>query len=526
MEKPTMNPIVLATSAPIAPGPDWWGALNGLHPLVIHFPIALVITAAAVEFIAMLARKERPTQFTVIALVVGAIMSGIASWSGWGLADEGYGGGWALDLHRWLGIATSGVLIILAICAVIACSGSKPDGDGARSNKAWATATVRAGILVAAALVAATAHFGGEMVWGKSMVIESLFPEVPVASTVAPDEEPAAPDTDTDTDAPAPDAPAAVEPATEGRKVVDFRTDVLPVISEHCWKCHGPAELGKRAKAGLRMGTRSDFFDDRAGEVMVKPGDPEGSMLYHVITLPRSDDMAMPPNAALDAASIEAVRVWIEEGAPFPDGSLVELSAGTATPKNPAPATPAGDGGAAKAAPVVTADQATMARLRERGVPARPIAQDGDALEFNANALSHRIDPPFSDADVLLLDGLQPLLVDVDLSNTQVTDAGVAHLTGFDRLRSVKLKDTRTGSEAARVLAALPALEVVNFYGSDLDDAGLAVLSKAPSIRTIYAGETKVTDAGVEAARAANPELVIHHQRPSAQIAAPEAASE
>jgi hypothetical protein len=167
-----------------------------------------------------------------------------------------------------------------------------------------------------------------------------------------------------------------------------------------------------------------------------------------------------------------------------------------------------------------------MARLRERGVPARPIAQDGDALEFNANALSHRIDPPFSDADVLLLDGLQPLLVDVDLSNTEVTDAGVAHLAGFDRLRSVKLKDTRTGAEAARVLAALPAIEVVNFYGSDLDDAGLAVLANAASITTIYAGETKVTDAGVEAARAANPALVIHHQRPSAQIATPEAASE
>ena len=83
----------VAPSTALSPGPDWWGALNGLHPLVIHFPIALVITAAVVEFIAMLARQERPTQFTVISLVVAAFASALAAWSGWGLADEGYGGG-------------------------------------------------------------------------------------------------------------------------------------------------------------------------------------------------------------------------------------------------------------------------------------------------------------------------------------------------------------------------------------------------------------------------------------------------
>ena len=124
-------PNVAPTSAP---GPDWWGALNGLHPLVIHFPIALVITAALVEFVAMLARKERPTQFTVISLVVAAIAGGIASWSGWGLADEGYGGGLDLILHRWLGLATSILVVLLAVLAVVALSGSRR----------WATASVRA----------------------------------------------------------------------------------------------------------------------------------------------------------------------------------------------------------------------------------------------------------------------------------------------------------------------------------------------------------------------------------------------
>ena len=43
--------------APASTGPDWWGALAGLHPLVIHFPIALIIVAALVELVALLARR-------------------------------------------------------------------------------------------------------------------------------------------------------------------------------------------------------------------------------------------------------------------------------------------------------------------------------------------------------------------------------------------------------------------------------------------------------------------------------------
>ncbi|MCH2145465.1 MAG: c-type cytochrome [Phycisphaerales bacterium] len=493
-----------AVLTPAPPGPDWWGALNGLHPIVIHFPIALVITAAFVEFIAMLARRDRPAQFTVISLAVAGVMSVIASWSGWGLADEGYGGGWELDLHRWLGVASSALIILLAICALIACSGSK---SGEQRHR-WATGTVRAGILVAAALVGVTAHFGGKMVWGDSMVIESLFPPVATVGT----------DTSSGEDADTATATAATGNDSTGQ--VDFTSQVLPVISKYCWKCHGPAELGERAKAGLRLGTRSEFFGDENDLVMVKPGDPEGSMLYEVITLPRSDEMAMPPNEAVDPEGIELIRRWIEEGAAFPDGSLVSAlrkstqAAATATPATTKPVAPEPDADSGL--------DEVRARLKARGVPVRPVAQDTADLEFNANALSHRIDPPFADADLELLDGLQAVLVEVDLSNTAVTDAGVARLAGFDALRSVKLKDTRTGSGAATVLAGLPVLAVVNFYGSDLDDAGLATLAGSKSIDTIYAGETPVTEEGVAAAKAANPGLTIHHKLPSTTIAAPD----
>ena len=487
----------VAPSTALSPGPDWWGALNGLHPLVIHFPIALVITAAVVEFIAMLARQERPTQFTVISLVVAAFASALAAWSGWGLADEGYGGGWMLSLHRWLGVVTAGVIIILAVCSVIAWYGPK----------AWATATVRAGILVAAALVAVTAHFGGEMVWGGSLVMEALFPESPAADPPK-------------ATVPNPDAVPAVQdesvPAVgTSTKTLDFQTMVAPILDKHCWKCHGPADRGKRAKAGIRLSNQKELLDDHDGLVMIKPGDPEGSLLFHVVTLPRDDEDAMPPRkegAGLSEQEVGTLREWIKAGAPF-----VATTGETATP-SVVPAAPV-----TEATETDAAIEPVLQKLKARGVPARPISQDSPDLEFNANGLSHRITPPFSNEDLAMLDGLQARLVEIDLSSTAVTDAGVARLAGFDALRVVKLKDTRTGDAAATVLAGLPAIEVVNFYGSDLQNAGLLALAKSTSIKTIYAGETAVTAAGVAAALAAHPELVVHHQLPSTALPSTEA---
>ena len=47
------------SSASAAASPDWWGVLAGLHPVLTHFPIALIIVAAGVEFVGLLLCKIR-----------------------------------------------------------------------------------------------------------------------------------------------------------------------------------------------------------------------------------------------------------------------------------------------------------------------------------------------------------------------------------------------------------------------------------------------------------------------------------
>ena len=171
--------------------------------------------------------------------------------------------------------------------------------------------------------------------------------------------------------------------------------------------------------------------------------------------------------------------------------------------------------------------QSASSSLKQRGVPVRPLAQGSELLVLNANGLSHRIDPPFGDADMALVKELGPVLVELDLSSTRITNQGVTALVGFDRLKRVSLKDTEVSDPSARILSSLPSLEIANFFETRLGDAGLLVLSESTSLQRIYAGNSRVTAEGVQSAETLRPELTIIWKAPQAAPPdAPENASE
>ena len=98
---------------------------------------------------------------------------------------------------------------------------------------------------------------------------------------------------------------------------VDFGSDVLPVLSDRCFACHGPDESQRKTK--LRFDTEAGAFAKLAGGgFAIVRGDPEKSVLLERIT---SDDPArrMPPaylgHGKLSDAEIERIRRWIEQGA-------------------------------------------------------------------------------------------------------------------------------------------------------------------------------------------------------------------
>jgi hypothetical protein len=98
----------------------------------------------------------------------------------------------------------------------------------------------------------------------------------------------------------------------------DFNFDVRPLLSDRCFRCHGPDERARKRK--LRLDQRDVALGRlESGKVPIVPGRPAESEVYLRIT---AEDPArrMPPrdsNLSLSAGEIDLIRRWIEEGAEY-----------------------------------------------------------------------------------------------------------------------------------------------------------------------------------------------------------------
>ncbi len=99
---------------------------------------------------------------------------------------------------------------------------------------------------------------------------------------------------------------------------VDFLRDVRPILSSHCFKCHGPD--AETRKGGLRLDLREAALKPaKSGEVAIQPGRPEASELLHRILTEDEDDLMPPPAAKipLTAQQKDVLKRWIEGGADY-----------------------------------------------------------------------------------------------------------------------------------------------------------------------------------------------------------------
>lgn len=102
--------------------------------------------------------------------------------------------------------------------------------------------------------------------------------------------------------------------------VVDFNFHVRPILSDRCFKCHGPD--ANQRKADLRLDTEAGLYQalkDNPDAHVIVNGSPEDSELYRRLIAEDTAQVMPPPysNLTLTDFEIKVIRKWIDQGAKY-----------------------------------------------------------------------------------------------------------------------------------------------------------------------------------------------------------------
>jgi uncharacterized membrane protein len=270
----------------------YWELFGKLHVVVVHFPVALLLVAAALELFAMLRRRgNSPTARTCLYLgTMGALAAVAMGWVDARFMTFAGDEAKALLWHRWLGVAVAALAVVMSIIAVLPKT---------------PTRTYRIGLLITALIVGIAGHFGGSLVHGSDFLALSPV-ESSTLSTTA-----------TTTAGLKIDAGTIAFPA-DGK--IDFARHVQPILVQDCVSCHGTGVK----RGALRLDAKKLAFSGGNSGPAIIAGDPDKSpLLRRVLGLDQKARMPMdhPP---LSDVQTKILSAWIAQGANWPEQTGAE----------------------------------------------------------------------------------------------------------------------------------------------------------------------------------------------------------
>ena len=99
---------------------------------------------------------------------------------------------------------------------------------------------------------------------------------------------------------------------------INFSQDIRPILSENCFKCHGPDDEARKSK--LRLDRRETALQPaKSGGRAIVPGKPNESKLISRIMEEDPEEVMPPPSTkkTLTATQKELLRKWIASGAEY-----------------------------------------------------------------------------------------------------------------------------------------------------------------------------------------------------------------
>ena len=456
---------------------EWFIFLGRFHPLVVHFPIGLLVLAALFEWLGMIRPLRHLRAAVPATLVIGALGSLLAVYHGVMLTAGSGTMGDTVESHLWAGAALSVVMFLLV--PLRATTWEKPR---------WLTGLCYQSMLGASLLLLMIAsHLGGSITHGREYLVEYM-PE-PMRESLSTLPEPIREFIGLTT----PPPPAAPDELTL------YDAVFAAPIGQYCVACHKP----DRIRGGLLMHTLDALLEGGDSGPAIVYGDLEASELFTRITLPKEDEFHMPPDGrtGFSDTQIAWFEWWIASGIPGDTlaanvtdapqdvlAAIQEAIAASAVEEDESEAL-------VEAVPSWSTDElnaVNAALAAGRIVPISRNPEDGLMLTTAGSG------DTFTDADLEAIAPLAPFIVEADLSRTGVTDGGMAIVATWPELRRLRIDHTAIGDSGIRSIDRLPVLASLNVFGTQITNSSVESLLAMTALTSLFAGETALDEEALE----------------------------
>ncbi|WP_316838594.1 c-type cytochrome domain-containing protein [Pedobacter gandavensis] len=437
--------------------PYWLQPLGRMHPMILHFPIVLLMLAMLMEFFRFKeAYLKEPLyqSFTTGLLLSGALLSSVTVIMGLLLSkEEGYSGS-VLQWHKWTGIG----LVFMA--SMIYWS----------RNASWYKVTLaRIGAVVTVLCLILAGHYGASLTHGDNFVMEPVtaakeIPKVPL----------------------------------EQAKV--FEDVILPIFSQKCLSCHNL----EKAKGSLMMDNAVSLLKGGKSGKLFVPGKPEISLLLERIHLPMDDKKHMPPKGKnqLTEEEISVLKLWVKGNAelkkkvidlPLTDSLRIIATTFLAPSEASAPKYD-----------FAAADESTIKKLNNNYRIVYTLAKESPALAVNIYNKNE-----YKPEALKELEAIKKQIVSLDLKGLPVRDEELKTIASFENLRTLNLNFTNITGAGLKELQAMKHLNSLSLSGTKLDYSKLKPLLGMKSLQKLTLWNAGLTAGELQQLQKLNPKLAV-----------------